>query len=218
MWAAAEGVIFEDFDPAVHVIDRFEIPESWSRYWVVDFGWSNPFVLQRWAVDGDGRAFLYGEQYHTRRLVEDHARDTLSIVTDDTGRWIEPRPRSVICDHDAEDRATLERHLRVSTVAATKAVDGGIQLAEARLKKAGDGRPRAYVLRDSLHRRDPELVDAKRPTCTVEEFPGYVWEPSRTGVIVKERPVKKDDHGMDAYRYLCAELDQGTRPRVRWLG
>lgn len=218
LWAAAEGVIFESFDPTVHVVDRFPIPESWPRYWTVDFGFTNPFVLQRWAIDGDGRAFLYGEQYHTRKLVEDHARDTLSIVTDDHGQWTEPRPRAVICDHDAEDRATLERHVGISTVAATKAVAGGLQLAQARLNRAGDGRARAFFLRDSLHRRDPELADAKKPTCTVEEFAGYVWEePPRSGVVVKERPVKEDDHGMDAFRYLCAELDQGARPRLRWL-
>lgn len=217
IWAAAEGMIFEDWDPAVHLIDRFEIPDSWIRHWVCDFGFTNPFVLQRWAIDPDGRAYRYGEQYMTRRLVEDHARTVLNIVTNANGRWAEPRPQTVICDTDAEDRATLERHLGLSTIAATKAVDGGIQAVAARLKVAGDSRPRMFLLRDSLHERDQELVDAGKPTCTEEEIPGYVWaEPSGASKI-RERPRKVDDHGADCLRYLCAELDGGTRPRVRWL-
>lgn len=220
-WAAAEGMIFEDWDPAIHLIDRFEIPDSWVRYWVVDFGFTHSFVLQRWAVDGDGRVYLYAEQHMTRMLVEDHAKETLSLVTDESGRWVEPHPRAVICDHDAEDRATLERYLGLSTTPAVKGVADGIQAVAARLKRAGDGRPRLFVLRDSLVRRDPELVAAGKPTCLAEEIPGYVWaEPKTTGTVVsvKERPHKVDDDSVDCCRYICAELDGGVRPRVRWLG
>ncbi|MFI6388618.1 hypothetical protein [Nonomuraea sp. NPDC050540] len=45
-WVATEGLIYEDFDPAVHVVDRFDIPPEWTRWWTVDFGFTNPFVLQ----------------------------------------------------------------------------------------------------------------------------------------------------------------------------
>jgi phage terminase large subunit len=31
----------------------------------------------------------------------------------------------------------------------------------------------------------------------------------------KEQPVKADDHGMDAMRYMVAFLDLKTRPRIR---
>jgi phage terminase large subunit len=220
IWAAAEGMIFEDWDPAIHLIDRFEIPEAWPRYWVVDFGFTHSFVLQRWAIDPDGRAYLYAEQHMTRMLVEDHAAETLRLVTDEQGHWTEPHPRSVICDHDAEDRATLERHLGLSTIPAVKGVADGIQAVGARLKRAGDGKPRLFVLRDSLARRDPELVSAGKPTWLAEEISGYVWaEPRATGTVVsaKERPHKVDDDACDCCRYLCAELDGGVRPRVRWL-
>lgn len=35
-------------------------------------------------------------------------------------------PRSIVCDHDAEHPATLERHLKMKRVAAHKAVAPGI--------------------------------------------------------------------------------------------
>jgi phage terminase large subunit len=34
---------------------------------------------------------------------------------------------------------------------------------------------------------------------------------------LKEEPVKQDDHGMDALRYMVAQRDLGGRPNVRWL-
>lgn len=205
LWAAAEGLVYDGFDPAVHLVDRFEPPASWQRWWSIDFGYTNPFVWQDWAEDHDGRLYLVREIYKTRTLVEDHARTILSLVRPD-GTWVEPRPRAIICDHDAEDRATLERHLGVPTTPARKSVSDGIQAVQARLRDAGDGRPRLFLMSDSLLERDPELEDAKKPASTGEEFPAYVWA-TKPGGAVKEEPVKADDHGMDALRYMVAELD-----------
>jgi len=120
-WASAEGVIYEEWDDAIHLVDRFPIPWDWPRWWTVDFGYTHPFVLQWWAEDPDGRLFLYREIFHTQRLVEDHAAQALMLVTEPVPdvaqrpdespldainagrrRWVEPKPRGVICDHDAE--------------------------------------------------------------------------------------------------------------------
>jgi phage terminase large subunit len=217
LWVAAEGVIYEGFDPAIHLVDRFHIPADWPRFWTVDFGYTNPFVLQWWAQDHDGRLWLYRELYRTRTLVEDHAKVALAQVRDAEGQWREPKPRAVICDHDAEDRATLERHLGIGTVAATKNVSEGLQAVQSRLRPAGDGKPRLFLLRDSVVERDAELVEAKKPACTAEEIPGYVWQPAADGKPDKDQPLKMDDHGCDAMRYAVAECDLGARPRVRFV-
>jgi len=233
LWVAAEGVIYETYDPAVHLVDRVPLPAGWTRYWAVDFGYTNPFVCQCWAEDPDGRLWLEWEVYHTQRLVEDHAITILDQVSrpdpdyrHPAGRpryahhgrtWTGPKPRAIVCDHDAEDRATLERHLGMSTVAAHKSVSDGIQGVQTRLRPAGDGRPRLLLMRDAVVERDPALVDASKPTCTAEEFPGYVWD-TGAGKAPKEQPFKADDHGMDAMRYLVAEVDLSARPRVRFLG
>lgn len=217
LWVAAEGLIYESWDPAVHLVDKLpEGSENWVRWWSVDFGYRNPFVLQCWAEDGDGRLWLYREIYMTGRLVEDHARQILSIVAPG-GKWIEPRPRAVICDHDAEDKATLERHLRMSTVNAKKQVTPGIEAVQARLRTAGDGQPRLFIVRDALVERDVSLTEAGKPTCSKEEITGYVWAKGLDGRPVKEEPHKEGDHGMDALRYVVAERDLGGRPAIRAL-
>lgn len=240
LWEAAEGLVYEAWDPAVHLVDPFEIPADWTRWWSVDLGFVNPTVIQFWAEDRDGRLYLYREMYRTKMLVEDHAREVLRAVqrcarhcqpTRKRGHdcwtceqcvteWTEPKPRAVITDHDAEDRATLERHLRLSTTAARKSVSDGIQAVQARLKPAGDGRPRLFLVRGALVGRDPELDAAKKPCSTEDEISGYVWDRGTAAQQAgekpaKDAPLKLNDHGMDAMRYMVAELDLGGRPRIR---
>jgi phage terminase large subunit len=199
-WVAAEGTVYE-FDRAVHVIDRFEIPREWPRIWCCDFGFTNPLVLAAFAVDPDGRLYRYRELYQTQTLVEDAARLWLAATKD------EPRPKVIVCDHDAEDRATLERHLGLRTLPAYKGVSPGIQAVATRLRVAADGRARLFFLRDSLIRRDPALDEKKKPACTEEEFDSYVWDLSNNRKKGEE-PLKENDHGCDMLRYGVCWLDK----------
>ena len=199
-WVQAEGVVYEEYQPAVHLIDRFEVPADWRRIRVVDFGYTNPFVCQWWALDPDGRMYRYRELYMTGRTVRVHAQQ---IVALSAGERIE----ATVCDHDAEDRETL-REGGIPNVAARKDVSVGIQAVKDRLKLAGDGKPRLYLLRDSLVERDPSLEEALKPLCTEQEIDSYVWNDK----VRKEEPVKADDHGMDTARYAVMHIDKRRRP------
>ena len=208
LWVAAEGIVYGDWDPAIHLLDpSFTIPPEWRRIRVVDFGYTNPFVCQWWAIDPDGRMYLYREIYKTGRIVSDHAASIKELSGDE-------KYERAIADHDAEDRATMER-CGIRTLAAYKAVKPGIEAVETRLRKAGDDRPRLFVLRDCTVEVDEELVDAKKPTGTVQEFDGYVWSKGSNGRAAKEEPLKINDHGMDAMRYAVAYVDGlGARKRI----
>lgn len=233
-WVAADGLIYEEYDPDINLVNKPKRPpETWPRYWSIDFGFTNPFVWQCWVEDPDGRLILYREIYHSQRIVQDHAKQIMGIVTRPIkdykhpegaerfayhGRdWIEPKPRKVICDHDAEGRATFERETGLSTVPAFKVVTEGIEAVRSRLRPAGDGIPRLMLRRDATIERDAALGDAGKPTSTIEEIGGYVWARSADGKPQKEAPEKQNDHGMDAMRYLVADRDLAARPRVRLL-
>lgn len=227
-WAAAEGIIYEGWRPDIHLTDRKRLPREWRRIWTVDFGFKHPFVWQMWAIDPDGRLWLEKEIHRTKRLVEDHAKDILDVVTQSGNvpgkneKWIYPRPEAIICDHDAEDRATLEKHLDMGTIPAIKTVSDGIQAMQVRLKVQEDGRPRMYVCRDSLVYRDPELHEAGRPTSFAGEIEGYIWKPrsvaaENRGEPEPDEPVKFFDDSMDAARYAVAHEDLQGQPSMRWL-
>lgn len=225
-WVATDGQVYEMYDATIHSPTLAEIaalhggwtdtrlcsaglPWHWRRWWSIDFGHTNPFVLQRWAEDDDGRLYLYREQYHTQRLVEDHVVDLKSQVLDRKGQPTEPEPWSIICDHDAEDRATFKKHFGRGTVSAVKWQGPGIQAVQSRMKVAGDGRPRIYLLRGALWKLDQSLRDAGKPTCTLDEVVSYVWDETE-GKVSKDKPKKENDHGMDSMRYVVARVDRVT--------
>lgn len=71
-WDSYEGQVFTEFrdNPAgyiskidTHVIEPFEIPRTWKRYRSLDWGFIKPYTVQWWAVDYDGRAYLYRHLY-----------------------------------------------------------------------------------------------------------------------------------------------------------
>lgn len=218
-WSSAEGVVYEHFDTAVHVVNPFPIPDAWPRTWVVDFGYTNPMVVQCWADDPDGRAYMYREWYHTQKTVPEFAADIAATVAPG-GEWIEPQPGWVVCDHDSDRQGTSMRDIlarelktrgvKVRTKPAKKDVKVGIQRVTDRLKPAGDGKPRLFLLRDALVKADADLVDRSKPTCTADELPGYIWD-STPGKEPKETPVKEDDHGADCVRYYCMFRDGEKR-------
>jgi PBSX family phage terminase large subunit len=206
LWAAAEGTVYEDsWDRARNVVQPFVIPQEWPRYLWIDFGFTNPFTCYWAAQDPDGRLVVYREIYKTKTLVEDHAKEIKRL-----SRWGaehgEPLPRAIICDHDAEDRATLERHLGLRTLPAQKNVSAGIQAMASRLRKAGDDKPRLMYFSNLLVDRDRELADKKLPCSVLEEFESYIWD-TRNGAKIGDVPLKQFDHGMDACRYGVAYFD-----------
>ncbi len=199
-WRAAEGAVYEDFDAAIHIIKAFAIPKDWRRIRVIDFGYTNPFVCQWWALDGEGRMYLYRELYGTKRIVQEWA----PLINElSKGESIE----ATISDHDAEDRATLDK-CGIHTIPARKDITSGIQAVQRRIKVAHDGKPRLFILDNALVARDPLLDEAKKPCCTAEEVDCYVWPKGQDGKALKEVPVKEYDHGMDAGRYGVAYIDK----------
>lgn len=241
LWVSAEGIIYEEFDPAVHVLpweydeegNRLPLPADWPRYWVIDFGYRHPFVLKCYAEGPDGELYMYREIRYTQRLVEEHASQIMSIVTrkkvvkwydhfnkvereKEETEWIEPKPTAIICDHDAEGRKTFEKHTGLGTKPAIKFVSYGIDHHKARLKPDEDGLAGFYLMEDALVERDPWLVENLRPTSTVEEYASYVWKVSPDG-RVQDEPVKEDDDGVDCDRYMTMEKDFKGKARVTLL-
>ena len=199
-WAAAEGMIYEEeWDSEIHLINRFKIPYGWPRYWVVDFGFKDPFVWQCWAYDEEHDIFYrFAELYYTGLLVEDAARMIARWKRLENERF----PAALLCDWDAEGRATLERHLGIDTEPASKAILDGIEQTKVRLRRLDDKEPGMYFLRDSLIDFDPELADAGLPKCTEDEFESYEWSDNKK----KDTPIDKYNHGMDCTRYLSMHV------------
>lgn len=216
-WAASEGLVYPEFDPLKHVLDYgskefpfTEIPKTWRRIRAIDFGFTNPFVCLWFAIDPDGRMYLYREIYRAQTVVEDHARRIAQLSGDE-------RFEATVADHDAEDRATLARH-GITTRKAFKAIMPGIENVSVRLRMAGDGKPRLFVMRNALVDRDEMLAEQGAPVSTLEEFDGYIYPKVKDGKAAKEEPLDLNNHGMDSLRYACAYVDDLARKKFKMRG
>jgi PBSX family phage terminase large subunit len=211
-WVGAEGQIYDEWSSSTHLIDELpEGSESWERMWSVDFGLHNPFVCQMWAIDPDGRMYLYREFYGQGKTVDVWAKEILNVVAPG-GKWTERKPRLIVTDHELNTRKIFEKTLGMGTKAADKNVDEGIQRVQARLRRSSlDGKPKLFICKGALIRRDRVLTDRGVPSCTADEIPGYVWDKD------KEVPKKENDHGCDAMRYAVMERDKrGSGTPMRW--
>lgn len=171
-----------------HRCAPFDIPDDWTRFRANDFGTANPDCTIWAAWDEEScTLYVYDVMYETGRdtqwLSEEVQRREASAGEVEYA-WIDPSAR----------RAWLDYHqLSGGAVVYAKAdnnVDEGIRCVSWFLRSGGQGtRLKVFDLPQCEHLHD--------------EASGYVYEDVEPGVPRAEKPVKKDDHAMDALRYLC---------------
>lgn len=80
-WGVGEGRFFDKWNPDIHVIDPFPIPEHWVRKAAIDIGWSNkhPTVCLWGAQDPDTlNVYIYREYVRTATTVT-YAREIAEL-------------------------------------------------------------------------------------------------------------------------------------------
>jgi len=187
-WANAEGAVYDCF---AGECDPIEIPRDWPRVGAVDFGYRNPFSAIWLAHDrANDTMHVYRQLYGAGVIVEDWAGELRRRCADDS-------VEAVVCDHDAEDRATLSRH-GVANVAAWKSIRPGIEDVYQRIESG-----RLLVHRGSLlpHSSHGELRNDGKPGGLAEELARYSWPDGKRGRGESELPVDQDNHACDALRY-----------------
>lgn len=191
-WVAAEGAVYGDvWDPDRHV--ERETPEL-RRIWSgIDYGTTNPFVELLTGLGVDGRLHIFAEwrwdsRSRQRSLTAGQYRQELE-------RWHlerRVRPEWVFVDpEEAGFRVELQQNGWRGVRAADNAVIEGIRLVSDLLA----------LDKLRVHESCKGLI---------EEFPGYVWDPDAQ----QDRPIKADDHSLDAGRYSLLSSEFMWRSKV----
>lgn len=181
LWVAAEGAIFDQFDPTVggpHV--QTPPPGLTDPGWVaIDYGTSNPLVALRlrrtdeatWVTD----EWRWDSRQRRRQLTDAEYADRL------TAWWAGDEPTTLVIDPSAASFIVELRNRGLPVIAANNAVLDGIRLVASTLTA---GRLRIA------------------PQCTglIDELAGYTWDP-KAQEKGQDAPLKQDDHGPDALRY-----------------
>lgn len=115
LWSADRHIRDRENDPRVRAWDQWGgyPPPSWPRVRGIDFGHRDPFVCVWFALDPDGRWWLYRQKYETGKIVEDHARDILEheALELEALRVGERQRLEALAEHDGWDDHRLEHEL-----------------------------------------------------------------------------------------------------------
>ena len=185
-----EGLVYA-FDPTVHVIPEFKIPIEWGRIASIDWGTRNPFCYLLAAHDpADDTIHVYRAIYHRERTITQHV-DAMREITDVWPEWI------VADSEDRGSRLTMAREHDIPTLPTRKgkgSVRSGLNHVQERLEPDASGRPHLFI------------HDHPSMKPVIKEFLSYRWDTMNSKRDQPDMPLKKDDHAMDAIRYLCTRL------------
>ena len=205
-WVSEEGLVYDEYDPALHIVDRPEVEMKW-HFATVDWGFRAPGVFQVWGVTGDRDLYRVAEVYQTEKdydwwadvavaLHEEY--DLLQVACDPA------EPRSIEMLNDRLGFPGGRDTARIAT-RADNDIMAGLDMVRWALRPQRKDRPRMYFVKNALrYGRDPKLDEAMKPCCTEEEFPGFVWFKQADGRPIKEQPDPScSDHGLDCVRYAA---------------
>jgi PBSX family phage terminase large subunit len=174
-WTTLEGLVYPDFSYDNHVVKPLEIPASWNRIGGMDFGHSQPTVILCIAEDPASSTFyVYREFYRKEALLKDIA----GFLSMESLRMVLADPQG------AQAIAELNRFYgRGEVRAAENRVEIGIERIGTLLK---EGRLKFF---DTCEQTISEIEEYHYPAQDQDKQDR------------KDRPVKKDDHAMDALKY-----------------
>lgn len=221
-WASEEGLVYNEFDPAVHVIRRADLPPIEYYFMSCDWGFRNAGVLQVWGVDSDERMYQVHETYRTQQTVDYWADEAVKLYN-------EFRPIAIVCDPASpekrmqfNDRLSRYRYGKVNRIAieANNDREAGMMEVKSALQREPHaptckkdckrtdphGRARLYFVDDALRGgRDPLLAaEMGRSVCTTDEIQQLAWLKTKDGREIKEAWDDSISHdGLDAMRYAA---------------
>lgn len=186
LWVLAEGAIYDFFSEDEHIILSPPPAHVDTKYHIaIDYGTDNPCVFllmghnpklkpKVWCE----REYVWDSKKEGKQKTDSEYRQDLKDFMNSCGKKID----WVVIDPSAASfKVELMRNGIYNIKDANNAVIDGIR-TQSRMLASGD-----YAI----------CADC---TYTISEYGGYVWDEkaSRRG---EEKPLKQNDHGMDAQRY-----------------
>lgn len=87
-WDAFAGQFFPEFSEDIHVVEPFDIPDTWKRYCAIDYG-LDMLAAMFVAVSDKGEAYVYDEVHISGLIVSEAARELLA-KSEGVGVFIAP--------------------------------------------------------------------------------------------------------------------------------
>lgn len=211
-WATAEGAIYPEFHPSIHVRGRSDIPRDrdgdldFDKVIAgVDWGHTAPGAIEVLAIDRQRRLWRVEEVYHTRRTIDWWVQRALDLQR----RW---KIQCFACDPAEPGYIDQFKHAGLPTTKADNDFRMGIDSVRGLMDPSQPGGNRLFLVRDCTPIVDEELASAKAPRGLLDELPVYTYARAKDGKPIPEECDRGSvDHACDALRY-------GVRYAVRIMG
>ena len=201
LWASGEGLVFQRFDPEIHIVDTTVMP-NWRRYLSVDWGTRNPSSVIWWARSPDDRLYAYKEIYKTQLTKPDLIR-----MIQENCDPLEDKIQYAAVDSADQDGVEQLRRAGFRVQEPKKDRVAQIDAVKERLKVDASGQPALMFLRDRLvHPPDQDLRDDYRPVEVTDEFLSLSYNEKLKGTSKDDQDTVGDDHGTDGTAYLITSL------------
>lgn len=181
-WVVAEGIIYDMFDTAKHIIKNIKETMLPIYYVSCDYGTQNATVFLLWQKTKSGVWICKKEYYYSGR--DNSKQKTDGEYADDLKKFLnDTKVSSIILDPSAASFKAELRKRGYHVKDANNDVENGIRLT------------------GSLLKMEKILFDV---SCinTIKEFASYIWD-EKAAEHGEDKPLKEHDHAMDAVRYFC---------------
>lgn len=216
LWVAAEGAIYDMLDlddGGKHRVTWDQVPML-TRFWLgVDYGDLNPFHAVLLALGVDQRLYVVGEWRYDGRARQKQMEQTEYEAA--LREWLTGHAGIPIEDIQVAGDTWPERTAVDPSAAGFRNVLAnrgwtGLTGSDEKINAVRDGIRNVASL---LGRGRLRFVKDAAPELE-RELLGYVWD-EKASAKGEDTPVKVDDHGADALRYVVAACRLVWRP---WLG
>lgn len=182
LWCAADGLIYDMFDKAKHVVGQIKESFYPKHYVSCDYGTQNATVFLLWQRGESGTWYCIKEYYYSGR--DEHKQKTDIQYVEDLKEFLDGiKPEAVIVDPSA---ASFIAQLKQSGFRVKKAkneVLDGIRFVGTQLNLG-------------------KICFLESCENTIKEFSSYTWDKKAVD-HGEDKPVKEYDHAMDAVRYFA---------------
>lgn len=186
-WGSFEGLIYKDFNKDLHTGDYKQLPLK-NFIGGYDDGYRNPACLLVGGMDNDNHLYIIHEYYQSDRTTDEITEDIKPL-------YQKFDMRKIFCDPSGLN--AIETFKRK-----------GIRALDADNTRKGEGGGISKL--KSLFKQNMIYVDK---TCVnlIKQLQSYRYDKDKASGNYTEEPVKKDDHAVDALRYLVSEYDPNKR-------
>lgn len=196
-WVAAEGAIYDMWDPDTHVIPHDDLPPMQRMLSVgIDYGTTNATSAVALGLGRDGVLYAVDEwRFDAAQAQQRHTDAQLSAGIRGWLPSLPAPPEWVVVDPAAASfKVQLGQDGLLNVMNGENDVGYGIRLT-ASLLGAG------------------KLKVSDRCQGLITEAPGYSWDPKATEAG-EDKPLKVADHSLDAWRYAIATTETEWRPYI----